>query len=79
MAGEPSGIRNGDPSPQARMGAMGSYPSRGPGGASRIACTPLGSKQVLPRQSASTPGVFPVRGCEREAQAPDSLTSQPVV
>ena len=48
VAGEPSGPGMGDPGLRARMGAMGSHPSRGPGGASRIACTPPGSKRVPP-------------------------------
>ena len=45
-AGEPPGPKMRNPGPLARMGAMGSHPSRGPGGASRIACTPQGLKRV---------------------------------
>jgi hypothetical protein len=48
VAGEPLGPGMRNPGSLARMGAMGSHPSRGPGGASRIACTPPGSKRVPP-------------------------------
>ena len=58
---------------------VGSHPSRGLGGASRIACSPLRYKRVLPRQCGIHLGGFPVHACDREAQAPDSLTSQPMV
>ena len=58
VAGEPSGPGMRNPGLLARMGAMGSHPSRGPGGASRIACTPPGSKRVSRVSAASTSGAF---------------------
>ena len=79
VVGVPPGIRNGDPGLQARLGAMGSHPSRRPGGASRIACTPPGLKQVTRVSAASTPGAFRFIARDRKAQAPDSLTSHPMV
>ena len=66
MAGEPPGPVM-ETQARTRMRAMGSHPSRGPGGASRIACTPLGSKRVSRVSAAALRP--PPRGLSGSTQA----------
>jgi hypothetical protein len=78
-AGEPPGIRKGDPGPQARVRVMGPHPSRR---VERCLANGMLATGVKARFSASVclrSGGPSGRDCERRAQAPDSLSSNPMV
>ena len=78
MAGEPSGVRNGGPRPAGEDGGNGLVSESRTGRCLANSMHATGVEASVPRQCGLHLGGFPVHACDREAQAPDSLTSHPV-